>query len=71
MALSPEMQAKVQLWRQQAREGTLTAEDRREAIKLLREDRKGAEAVSASSRAKKAPKPKVSGDDLLAELEGL
>ena len=71
MAISPEMQAQVQIWRQKAREGTLTQEERRDAIRLLREDRKGAEGVSAASRAKKAPKAPVNADDFLSELDGL
>ena len=36
MAQSPEMQAKIQLWRQKAREGTLTQDEMREAIAALR-----------------------------------
>lgn len=71
MALSPETQAKVQLWRQKAREGTLSQEERREAIQLLRQDRIGAAQVSTASRAKKAPKAPVNADDLLSELENL
>ena len=71
MALSPETQAKVQLWRQKAREGTLSQEDRREAIQLLRQDRIGAAQVSTASRAKKAPKAPINADDLLSELENL
>lgn len=71
MALSPEMQSKVQLWRQKAREGTLTVEERREAIQLLRQDRVGAAQISAASRAKKAPKAPVNADDLLNELDNL
>jgi len=71
MALSPEMQSKVQLWRQKAREGTLTTEERREAIQLLRQDRIGAAQTSTASRAKKAPKAPINADDLLSELDGL
>jgi len=71
MALSPEVQAKVQLWRQKAREGTLTTEERREAIQLLRQDRIGAAQVSTASRVKKAPKAPVNADDLLSELDNI
>lgn len=71
MALSPETQAKVQLWRQKAREGTLSQEERREAIQLLRQDRIGAAQVSTASRAKKASKAPINADDLLSELENL
>ena len=74
MAQSPEMQAKIQLWRQKAREGTLTQDEMREAIAALRQDRVGAAGVSAASREKKATakaKKNVNSDDLLNELDGL
>ena len=74
MALSPEAQAKVQLWRQKAREGTLTQDEMREAIITLRQDRIAAAATSATSRAKKAAtreKKAVNSDDLLSELDGI
>ena len=74
MAQSPEMQAKIQLWRQKAREGTLTQGEMREAIAALRQDRVGAASVSAASREKKATakaKKNVNSDDLLNELDGL
>jgi uncharacterized membrane protein len=72
--MSPEMQAQIQLWRQKSRDGTLTQEEMREAIKALREDRVGAAKISAGSRAKKATakaKANVNSDDLLSELDGL
>lgn len=74
MAQSPEMQAKIQLWRQKAREGTLTQEEMREAIAALRQDRVGAAGVSAASREKKATtraKANINSDDLLGELDNL
>ncbi len=74
MALSPEAQAKVQLWRQKAREGTLTQDEMREAIATLRQDRVAAAGASAVSRAKKsatAAKKAVNSDDLLSELDGM
>ena len=74
MAQSPEMQAKIQLWRQKAREGTLTQEEMREAIAALRQDRVGASSVSAASREKKATtraKANINSDDLLGELDNL
>ena len=74
MALSPEAQAKVQLWRQKAREGTLTQDEMREAIATLRQDRVAAAGISAASRAKKsatAAKKAVNSDDLLSELDGM
>ena len=74
MAQSPEMQAKIQIWRQKAREGTLTQDEMREAIAALRQDRVSAAGVSATSREKKATakaKKNVNSDDLLNELDGL
>ena len=74
MAQSPEIQAKIQLWRQKARDGTLTQDEMREAIAALRQDRVGASAVSAKSRATKAgakAKANVNSDDLLNELDGI
>lgn len=70
MAQSIEMQAKLGVWREKARAGTLTQDELREAIAALREDRSRAVAagVVSKTRAKKAP---VSSEDLLAELDGL
>lgn len=72
--MSPEMQAKIQIWRQKHREGTLSPEEYREALKAIREDRVGAAATSAASRGRKTAsraKANVNSDDLLSELDGL
>lgn len=61
---------KVAEWRQKAREGTLTLDETREAIKFLRAGRSLVAAATGGSKTSKA-KPKPSGDDLLSELEGL
>jgi hypothetical protein len=59
--------AKIQLWRQKARDGTLTQEEMKEAITVLRADR--IHIGAAKGRAtKKAP---INSEDLLTELEGL
>lgn len=71
MALSPEMTQKIAELRQKAREGTITLEETKEALSLLRADRTNAQATSTTSRSKKAPKAPVNADDLLSELEGL
>jgi len=71
--MSPDMSAQIQLWRQKAREGTLTPDEMRLAIAALRRDRIGASVVSDTSRAKKATaksKANVNSDDLLSELDG-
>lgn len=65
--MSPELQTKIQQWRQRAMEGTLTKEEMAEAIKLLREDR--VTAVTASAKVRTQAKAAIpSADDLLAEL---
>lgn len=72
--MSPDLSAKVQLWRQKAREGTLTQDEMREAISTLRAERTGAAAVSEKSREKKATaraKASISSDDLLSQLDDL
>jgi hypothetical protein len=67
---SPELNAKISLWRQQAIDGTLSQSDLREAIAALRGDRKSAAVASEKSKTKKAAaaKPAPSADDLLDEL---
>ena len=72
--MSPEMNTKVQLWRQKARDGSLTQDEMREAIAALRADRAKSAGTSAVSREKKATtraKKNVNSDDLLSELDGL
>lgn len=69
-----DLSTQVQLWRQKAREGTLTQDDMKEALIALRESRQAAGAVSATSREKKAitkVKKNINSDDLLNELDGL
>lgn len=72
--MSPEMQAQIQIWRQKSRDGTITQDELREALKALREDRVRAATTSEASRGRKAAtraKAAVNSDDLLSELEGL
>ena len=72
--MTPEISAKVQLWRQKAREGTLTQDEMREAIEILRQGRTAAAATSAASRERKATakaKANVNSDSLLDELDNL
>lgn len=74
MATSPEMQAQIQIWRQQAREGTMTQEDFMKAFAHLRQDRVRASEVSSASKARKSTataKKNINSDDLLGELDGL
>lgn len=73
MIPSPETQAKIALWRQKAVEGTLTKEEMREALVLMRGERRSAAVASETARktAARKVKPQLDGDDLLAELAGL
>ena len=65
-----DLSAKVQLWRQKAKEGALSHEEMREAISALRAGRMAASAGNDKKR-ETAKKPQISSDDLLKQLEGL
>jgi hypothetical protein len=69
--MTPETQAKIQMFRQKSREGTITTEELREALAIMREDRVGAQTTSTASRTKKAAKAAINSDDLLGELDSL
>jgi hypothetical protein len=64
--------ANIQMWRQKARDGTLTQEELKLAIAEMRQERVGAGAVSTASKAKKseaaAKKQPIDSDALLGEL---
>lgn len=63
---------RVEQWRAKARAGTLSLDETREAIRVLRAGRaliSTATGGSKTNRAAKAAKPDA--DDLLSELEGL
>ena len=66
--MSPELQAKIALWQQKALAGTLTLEEQREAIRLMRADRITASVTTKTSRSKA---PARSADDLLGDLVGM
>lgn len=69
--ITPELQSKITIWRQKAREGTLTPAEMREALQALAQDRVRAAGTSAKARTKKAGKAAVNSDDLLSELDGI
>lgn len=69
--MTPELNAKIAIWRQKQAEGTLTLDEMREAIIALRGGRVSASIASATSKAKKAPVVAPSADDLLSELGDL
>lgn len=66
--MTSETSAQLQIWRDKALAGTLSQDELRDAIKLLREDRVRAAVTSTKSRAKKAP---VDSDAMLGELDNL
>lgn len=54
MAIDLEMSMKIQEWRTKALNGTLTLEESREAINVLRQGRVAAQVASTTSRTKTA-----------------
>lgn len=69
---TPEESARIQQYRQKVNDNTITKEELREALALLRKGREGAHATSTASRTRKAAsKQPVDSDSLLDELGGL
>lgn len=69
MPQSVELQAKIAVWRAKAVEGTLTQEEMKEAIIIMREGRKSAGASGeGTTRRAKAKAAIPSADDMLSEL---
>lgn len=66
---SPELSSKIAVWRAKAADGTLSLDEMREAIRLMRQGRMT--AVNASQKAKKTSGPAKSADDLLSEISAL
>lgn len=66
---SPEAQAKIQIWQAKSTDGSITPEELREAIIVLREARLS--AAQSAGKAKSIKKPPVNTDALLDELKGL
>ncbi len=70
--MTPEQRTRIEQYRQLAIAKTITVEQMKEAVILMRESRLAAQAANASSGKSKKPKaPKKSADELLGELEGL
>jgi hypothetical protein len=59
---------KLQLWRAKAADGTLTLDEMREAVVLMRGDRKAGQSASSTTRRAKAKAEIPSADDMLSEL---
>lgn len=69
---TPEIQSKVAEYRLKAREGTLTREEMKDALVILRQGREAASTTSDKAKTKKAAAKKtVNSDDLLNELDGI
>ncbi len=69
--ISPELQQKIQVWRQKSLDGTITIEEQREALKLMREGRLAAAQASAAGKRAKAKAAVPNADDLLNELDDI
>lgn len=68
---TPEVQNQINQWRAKANAGTLSLEEMKAAVLLMRGDRKSAHATSETARRSKAKKEVRSADDLLGELDKL
>lgn len=66
--VSPETSSRLAALRYKAANGTYTMEDMREAVTLLRADRKSAIATSAAKRTAKAKKAIPDADTLMKDL---
>lgn len=74
MALDQASIQKLAILREKSRNNTITQEEMREAIALMREGRVAAAATSAKAKSTKSAataKKNINSDDLLKELEGL
>lgn len=69
--LTPEMQMKVIEWRRKVKDGTITLDEMKEAIKLLRENRVTVGVAPKKSRSTKVKPESIDSDALLNELGGL
>lgn len=69
--VSLETQAKIASWRQRSAEGTLSLEEMKEIVVLLREGRGAAVAASSAAKRSKAVAAIPVATDLLGELEGM
>lgn len=68
---SPETLARIAQLRAKCADNSATLEEMREAVKLLRGDRRNAAASSETSKRSKAKAVIPNADDMLGELEGL
>lgn len=66
--ISPEASSRIQQLRLKSEAGTITLEEMREAIELVRQGRKSAAESSTAAKAKKAKAAIPNAADLLADL---
>jgi hypothetical protein len=66
--MTPEITAKISLWRQKAIAGSLSLEETKEAVAYLRGERKAAAQATTAAKRTKAVKNIPTADDLLSEL---
>jgi uncharacterized protein YnzC (UPF0291/DUF896 family) len=72
MQPSAEIINRVNEFRRKMADGTITLDEQKEAIILLRQNRFSAQAAASASKKKPSTKkPVKSGDDLLSELDDL
>jgi len=69
--VSIELQTKFAEWRRRAAEGTLSIDEMKEAIALVRQGRMAASAAAASTKRTAAKKVIPNAAELLDELDGL
>ena len=69
--MTPELQEKISVWRQRAAAGTLTIEEQKEIVTVLRAGRLSAAQSSATKTKAKAKAAVQSADDMLRELREL
>jgi hypothetical protein len=69
--MTPETNAKIAIWRQKIFDGTISVEEMKEAILVLRAGRIAAAHASESARRTRAKVEVPSANDLLKEMEGL
>jgi len=69
--MSPELQAKIAIWRKKSTDGTMSVEEYKAAIAEIRGDRKSAATSSEQAKRVKAKAAIPDAKTLLGELGGL
>lgn len=69
--ITPEIQAKISLWRQKCQDGSITLDEMKEAILIMRAGRKSAATASDGARRKQAKAAIPNADDMLSELDNI